>query len=172
MRDRLMSLPARVLLPACWLAWTAIFFVVGLISGDGVLRALVTAAIVAIGPGVPMGLVIRNRWRVEQRALGDVTPTDRSTAIRAARTGPIPTDPEVRTAALELAQGDLKRLLRWRPWMTVILALLVVSEIGLAFTSSPWSLLVLVFLVPSFGYQLFVFPKRLQARIALLSAAQ
>ena len=52
--------------------------------------------------------------------------------------------------------------------MTVIWAVLVAAEIGLA-VSSAWNLLILAFIVPAIAFSLFVFPKRLRARIALLS---
>lgn len=168
MRDRVMSMPVWSLLPVAWLAWGAVFFVVNLISGDDVAHAVVLAAIAGAVMAVATVAALKFRWRVEQRTLGGVTPTDRSTAIRASRGGPVPTDPEVRTAALELAQGDLKRQLRSRPWMTGFLVLLVVSEIAGAFYS-PWAILVLVLLVPVFAFQLFVLPKRLRERIAQLS---
>ena len=169
MRDRLMSMPVWAMLPAAWLAWGAMFLVINLISGDKVADAVVLAAIVGAVMAVTTVAALKFRWRVEQRALAAVAPTERSSAIRAARTGPVPTDPQVRTAALELAQADLKRQLRARPWMVAVLVLLTVSEIGLAFTSSPWSLLVLALIVPAFTFHMFVFPQRLRERIALLS---
>ncbi len=172
MRDRLMSMPVWGLLPVAWLAWGAIFFVINLISRDGLADAVVLAAIAgAVMAAATVG-PLKIRWRVEQRALGAVSPSERSTAVRAARTGPVPTDPEARAAALALAQGDLKRLHRTRPWMIGVIALLVVSEIGLAFTGSPWTLLLAVLTVPLLVFQVILLPKRLRNRIALLSAAQ
>lgn len=172
MRDRLMSMPVWSLFLVIALPCTAVFSVIDLISGDSVPRAFIPAAFFGVLAGVAVTLGLKLAARMEKRVFGDASVDVRREARRAARTGPVPSDPDVRTAALELAQGDLKRLLRSRPWMTAILVLLVVSEIGLAFTSSPWSLLVLVPLVPVLSFQLIVFPKRLRARIALLSAAQ
>jgi hypothetical protein len=169
MRDRFLSLPVWALFLILGAAWCAVFFVVNLISGDDLAHTVVLAAIGGAVMGVATVAPLKFRWRVEQRALGGVAPTDRSMAIRASRSGPVPTDPEVRTAALELAQGDLRRQLRARPWMAAVLVLLVISEIGIALTSSPWSLLVLAPLVPIMVFQLFVFPQRLRERIALLS---
>ncbi|MEU0090972.1 hypothetical protein [Kribbella sp. NPDC006257] len=169
MRDRFLSLPVWALFLILGAAWCAVFFVVNLISGDELLPALELAAVGGAVLGLATSTTVKLSWRTQQRVLGDVQQTDRSAAIRASRSGPVPTDPEVRSAALELAQGDLRRQLRLRPWMAAVLVLLVISEIGIAFTSSPWSLLVLAPLVPIMVFQLFVFPQRLQERIALLS---
>jgi len=171
MRDRLLSLPGWALFLALGSAWFVVFFVINLISGDEVRPALGLAAIGGAVLGLATTVPAKFRWRAEQRALGEVAQTDRSAAIRASRTGPVPADADVRNAARELAEADLQRLLRWRPAMTVVLVALVASEIAVAFYS-PWSLLAMVFIVPGLAFQLFVFPKRLRARIALLSAAR
>jgi hypothetical protein len=172
MRDRLMSLPVWSLFLVIAIPCAAVMSVFDLSTGGSFPWALIPAAGFGILAGASATLGLKLAARMEKRVFGDAPIDVRRQARRAARTGPVPTDPEVRVAAFELAQEDLKRVLRSRPWMAAILVLLVVSEIGLAFTSSPWALLVLVPLVPVLSFQLIVFPKRLRARIALLSAAQ
>ncbi|QNE16597.1 hypothetical protein F1D05_00125 [Kribbella qitaiheensis] len=164
-------MPVWALLPVTWIPWTAILFAVNLASGDSLLPAFELAAVGGVVLAVATTLPLKFRWRAERRALGEATQTDRTAAIRAARTGPVPADPEVRAGALRLAQTDLQRPQRWRPWMAVAGLVFVAGQIGLAF-SSPWSLSRSGARRPVVRLLVVRLPKRPRTRIALLSEPQ
>lgn len=169
MRDRLNLMPTWALLLILWAIWAATGFVMGALSGldprwnaglAGGLGLIAAAAFTA-------GLKIRFRW--ENRALGDVSKDVRRLALRAAWKGPVPTDPEVRTAAIAVAEEQLRQMRRTRPILIVALALGLVAVTGSAITGSPWQLLYnlpyIFVLVATFA----VAPRRLRKRLVLLA---
>jgi hypothetical protein len=168
MRDRLNSTPTWALFLILWLAWTAVLFAVGIIPTRDYLWSLGLGAAVGLLVGAAMTFALKARLRWENRALGDTPKDARSQALRAAVKGPIPTDPELRAAALAVAEEQLRQLRRSRRLMIVALVMSGIAAVGLAFTSSPWHLLLLVFYLPTL-HTFFFAPNRLRKRISQLS---
>ncbi|MDX6279331.1 MAG: hypothetical protein QOH03_402 [Kribbellaceae bacterium] len=168
MRDRLNSMPVWVLFILNWLIWSALLSATGLIRRESLAWMVLPAVIVAFVIAVAMTLALKARWRAEDRALGDASRTLRREASRATWTGPIPANPEIRAAAVRLAEEQLRRTRRVRPFLIVVMTLAAVSAIGAAVLGSPWQLLSVVFYFPVL-ILLLISPNRLRKRIALLS---
>lgn len=82
--------------------------------------------------------------------------------------GPVPSDPEVRVAAIRLAQEQIQRTSKVRPLLIIGMIAAMFASIAGALTGSFWSLLYLLLYIPLFVILLLT-PKRLRKRIALLS---
>ncbi|WP_112237919.1 hypothetical protein [Kribbella monticola] len=172
MRNRLISLPTWALFLVTAVLWTAVLFAVGLIEGGHWQDALLPAAPVGVVVGLGTALALKHRWRMEHQALGPIAATDRRTAMRAAQKGPAPADPEVRAAALRLAQRQLQEVRRRYPLLAIAGAVYTTADLVGAFVFSNWFLLVPAVLVVPMAISLARHPKRLRARIALLSEPQ
>ena len=165
-----MSMPTWALFLVTGVPWIAVLFVIDLIYGDSLLRALIPAAIFGVLLGVATTFALKFAGRMEKRAFGDAPTEVRRAATRAARTGPVPADPAVRAAAVRLAQQQLQQVRRTRPVLAVVAVTAVTTSVIGAFFS-PWPLLALAFEVPLMA-QIFLIPRRLRGRIALLSEPQ
>lgn len=168
MRERLNTTPTWALLLILWLFWTVITFVMGVIA----VRDLLWTSVFAVGIGLitaaALTFAIKIRLRWENRALGDVSKDVRRQALRAAWKGPVPADPEVRAAAISVAQEQLRQARRARPILIIVAACGLVAAVGSAVVGSAWQLLTAaphLFLLAAF----FLSPKRLHNRLALLS---
>jgi hypothetical protein len=168
MRDRLNSTPTWALVLVFWLAWAAVIFAITVVETRDLFWSLVFAVLVGLLVGAGTAFPIKTRLGWENGALGDTPKDARRLALRAAWKGPLPTDPELRAATLAVAREQLRQTRRGRPLLIIALSGAVISAIGLAFTSSPWHLLQLVFFFPLL-YTFFFAPNRLRKRIALLS---
>jgi hypothetical protein len=171
MRDRLLSLPIWALFLVIGVPCFAVMFAIELIVGDDLQWSLISAALFGVLAGAATTFGFKLSGRMEKSAFGDASVDVRREARRAVRTGPVPADPAVRAAALRLAEFSLQRLLRTRPVLIVCAAVVVV---GTAVTAldSPWSLLLLAIYAPAIAGMVFLTPRRLRARIALLSEPQ
>lgn len=116
MRDRLNAMPVWALLLLAWLGFTAGLFLlwtietaIGVVDGGLRLRWLL---LITAGAAIPMAAALvwglKLRWRIENRAVGEGAPGEiRKAAVRATVKGPVPSDPEVRAAAIRLAQEQI-----------------------------------------------------------------
>jgi Flp pilus assembly protein TadB len=119
--------------------------------------------------GAVMAFSIDKRRRAMGAAVGDLPTGGAKAARRAADRGPIPTDPEIRAAAVRIAtqQLDLLRPVLRRRFIVAMVLLLTFSVVG-AVIESPWYLLyalVPALLLTSQWY----LPRRIRRRIRLLS---
>jgi hypothetical protein len=93
--------------------------------------------------GAVMAFSIDKRRRAMRAAVGDLPRGEAKAARRAADHGPIPTDPEIRAAAVRIAtqlQLDLLRPIRRRLFIVAMVLSLTFSVVG-AVIESPWYLL-------------------------------
>ncbi|MFI6680070.1 hypothetical protein [Kribbella sp. NPDC050470] len=134
-----------------------------------------TTGFAAFG-GVVFGFAL---WRFEPRIRrelaeveGDLPAEKLELAHRAARRGPVPSDPEVRAAALRIASHELGSSSTWIPGpriRTAIGALMALNAVGSAVSGSLWALIYgtsAALLLHSGLY----YPRQLRSRIRLLSA--
>jgi Flp pilus assembly protein TadB len=134
-------------------------------SAGAVLEGLVAGVFF----GVAMAFSIDKRRRAMRAAVGDLPTGEAKAARRAADRGPIPTDPEIRAAAVRIAtqQLDLLRPVLRRRFIVAMVLLLTFSVVG-AVIESPWYLLYA--LVPALLLtSLWYLPRRIRRRIRLLS---
>lgn len=135
----------------------------------------VSVGVAVLVPGVIFGGGMwswASTWLTRMKeAVGDL-PADKAKSVRqAAARGPVPSDPEVRAAALRLARAQLAEYAGMYRWGSVaVLTLLTFGFIVRAVTDS------LLALAPAllFGALLFgqwYMPRRLRRRISLLSEA-
>lgn len=126
------------------------------------LGGLLIAGVVVLGLGF--------RRRMLRSATGDASEQTLVSASRASWTGPVPSDPEIRSAALAIATRQLTYTKRFRIPFIICGVLLLVSAIGGAAAGGGWSSLsTLPAILGIVVAQLFYSPKRLRARIQLLS---
>jgi Flp pilus assembly protein TadB len=120
--------------------------------------------------GAVMAFSLDKRRRSMRAAVGDLPTGEAKAARRAADRGPIPTDPEIRAAAVRIAtqqQLDLLCPVSRRLFIVAMVLSLTFSVVG-AVTESPWYLLyalVPALLLTSQWY----LPRRIRRRIKLLS---
>jgi hypothetical protein len=88
-------------------------FVTDLARGYGAIAATAAGVFGGIFFGLVMGLVNRRLAERVRRQVGDVRRSDERVISKAARRGPVPEDPELRTAALRLAQLRAEQAHRW-----------------------------------------------------------
>jgi hypothetical protein len=138
-----------------------------------------TAAVIAgavTGPlfGLVMAIVQRRTDRLFSSLPGDLTRKQRQAATRASRRGPVPADPAIRAAALDLAHRQLERYqTRWmRVALVAVPIFLVLSAVASRLDDDHqwWSGLVQLAGAALFGFMAFE-PRRLRRRVAALSVA-
>lgn len=134
-----------------------------------------TGGFAAVG-GAMLGFAM---WRFEPRIRreleevgGDLPAEKLELAHRAARRGPVPSDPEVRAAALRIASHQLGSSTTWIPGprlRTAMGALMAINAVGSGVSGSFWALI--------YGtsaalllYSGLYYPRQLRSRIRLLSA--
>lgn len=134
------------------------------------------AGVGAVVTGVPFGLVMgwwSARWqRGMKDAEGDIPDEKVRLAHRAAMTGPVPEDDEIRSAALRIASRYLTDYTGRTRWLFIIVpALVLIGSVVGAVSESPWALLGA--LVPAtLLYTRWYWPRRLRRRITLLGDAR
>lgn len=116
--------------------------------------------------GAIVGSFIAWQARRERAVLGAAVSTEQlRRARRASQRGPVPTDPETRQQAYQLAVRTLERITRGR-----VFALLACAMVGFAaITTSAWYWLAVALCAGMFGYS-FWWPRRLSRRIEDLRA--
>ena len=109
--------------------------------------------------------VMLRRQRITSFTAG-LTEEGRWVAERASRRGPVPDDPQIRSAAAGLARDGLERVLRERTYGLVSFGLITLSWVLLATTRS-WGWLVVVVLVATIVF-LLLRPRMVRQRLVLL----
>jgi hypothetical protein len=123
-------------------------------------------------------LRVRKLWELARSAAGDLPPGPLAAAVRAARSGAVPTDPDIRAAALKIADHQLKTI----PSKTVLLSVLPLAfgVVAMITASAAPGWVLAVFVLPAvlavvftgvLAWQAFLWPPRLRKRIRLLTAA-
>ncbi len=161
-----------------WLTST----VAGLLGGAGTLAfirtdgeswttsgvfAAISAVLCALG-----AWWIEPRWQREWAEVEGDLPADKvELARRAAERGPVPTDPEIRAAALRIAAHRLTgSSFQPGPKATTALGVVMsVAAVGAAVSGSLWTLLYTAS-AATMLYSGWLYPRKLRRRIQLLSA--
>ncbi|GAA1544727.1 hypothetical protein [Kribbella lupini] len=141
------------------------------ISGDTVTFALVLGGIVGALFGTAMaGGAVRQR-RDLRPIFDQLPPSDWNLARTAARRGPAPTEPAVRTAAVALIDVRLRQQRRVRILLTVIFGInLVVAVVNIAL--GDWWYVPLAVIWIAALIEQWATPRRLRRRRELLTAQQ
>jgi hypothetical protein len=132
----------------------------------------VIAAIAAIVSAAATWWWFEPRWRRERAQVeGDLPAEKLGLARRAAERGPVPTDPEIRAAALRIASHNLTRSSQHPgPRLSTALGVVMaIATVGAALSGSLWAFLY----APTAAVVLYsglYHPKQLRRRIELLSA--
>lgn len=142
--------------------------------GFGVVDGLIAGIFSGVLFGLAMGwLTRRQQLAREQRAAAftaGLTAQHRTLAVRTSRRGPIPDDPATRAAAAALTRDQLERSTGQRNKNLARLGALVLLELVLALTSSPWFWLAVLIFAAAIVAQLRE-PQKLHRRLAQLNAA-
>jgi hypothetical protein len=140
----------------------------GLKAGDG-LFGVVAGVLGGLAFGAVLG-PIQARARRRARPVVDSIPAGRARDVRrAAIRGPVPTEPDVRAAALRVATYRLGESGRFRVPVTVTLGFFLVVEAVVAVLYSPWFWAAAALFAAVLTFHL-VQPGRLRRRIELLRA--
>ncbi|MEV8378516.1 hypothetical protein AB0P21_37605 [Kribbella sp. NPDC056861] len=133
--------------------------------------ALVSGVVSGLGILLVVILIVRRQDFATQAALGDLPAAVRRGAYQAQRRSrPVPTDPEVRSAAIRLAEYRLVQLLRWRNVVVVGWGLwLAFSVFTLIRQPSLWRLGLVVLYLFLIGQQ-FYLTRSLRNRVEVLKA--
>lgn len=111
-------------------------------SSGGVGGATVAAIVGGILFGAIMGPITARQFRELNSVIGPLSNSAYRSARRAAVRGPVPSDPEIRRAAMALAIRGSDRLRRRGRWtygtLAIIEAIIAVSYAYRAVTSSAW----------------------------------
>jgi Flp pilus assembly protein TadB len=140
---------------------------------DGASRT--AAGIGALVTGVPFGAAMGwwgTRWQQRMKdAEGDLPDEKVRLAHRAALSGPVPEDVEIRAAALRIASGYLADYAGRTRWLFIVVpALLLIGSVAGAVSESPWGLFAAI--VPAaILYTRWYWPRRLRRRIRWLTEA-
>ena len=133
------------------------------------LEAGLGGLVVALVVGAWFASTARRQQRGVAEVTDGMTPDQADAARRAVQDGPVPAEPEVRAAALRLADRALVRALRFRVLAVAGYLFLIAWSVGAAVRSSPWFLLVTVLFVVGAVGQLLE-PGRLRRRREELAA--
>jgi hypothetical protein len=140
----------------------------GLIDGDGWRHALVGGGIAGLVFGGLMGPVLYRQNRRLRQVIGELSVRDIRRVGRAAWRGPVPADPEIRSAAYRLAVHRLSQNRDLRVLGVVVLAGWLLVCVILALTQTPWFWLEVLLVAAILGAYLAQ-QRRLERRAALLA---
>jgi hypothetical protein len=163
------------LIRAPWWVWALVLgtlfglgqFTVQLVSGRSVVPSAVGAAVAALLFGVIAGPGMHRRDVGHRAAMGDIPMARRRTVNRAARRGPVPTDPELRRAALAVLALQLETYRRQR-WAIVFWSFMIAVSVLLAVPDGGWWLLAVPLFTGFLALQLWM-PRQLRRRQLLLA---
>ncbi|MFK4084760.1 hypothetical protein ACI2LF_11660 [Kribbella sp. NPDC020789] len=129
-------------------------------------------AITALAGGTILGTVVAlatRKQRREQRRMFETVPEDDWKQVRrAVWKGPVPTEPRIRAAALDLANQYFGRAYRFRKALYIILGVNIVLQIlSLVFGGSRWAVFTLGFMLCAFASHWYNL-RRLKRRIEVL----
>ncbi|WP_433164822.1 hypothetical protein [Kribbella sp. CA-247076] len=130
MRIDLLSGPRWISAVVIGVLYGALFVLFVRFLGDESWRgALVAGAISGPVFGVLFTFIMAKRRREVQAMVGDVPPEQLASIERAARRGPLPSDPELRQAAANVARHQVNHYRRQRWWFIVAAVLLLGSAV-------------------------------------------
>jgi hypothetical protein len=127
-----------------------------------VLRSLLTGAFF----GVIVSFTLNRQRRQLRAAAGDLPADQLTTAYRAAARGPVPADPQIRAAAVRIAQSRLATVRRVRVLMSLAAAFMLATAVVNALAGNLWLSILSVTSVVVWGselYQLRRLPRRVEA---------
>ncbi|MFI6833732.1 hypothetical protein ACIBG5_41930 [Kribbella sp. NPDC050241] len=138
-------------------------------DGSSWAETLVSGLILSVAFGIPMAFLFDKEQRQMRAVAGDIPTETWKSAYRAAASGPIPEDPEVRAAALRIATHQLRQDGQMPRPVRIGTALLVLTaSVIQSVADSPWYLLFAVAPVFILVSHLYL-PRRSLRRIELLS---
>lgn len=132
-------------------------------------EGFVEGAIAGVVYGVVMGVCLHRQFGGYREAVGDVPQSEVRRAVRAARRGRVPDDPEARRAAFRLLSTQVAQLRRQRRWAPAFLLLMLATSIPLAVTETPWWWVTAAIWVGALCLHLML-PRRMDRQIDLLRA--
>jgi hypothetical protein len=167
LRARLLSAPRWVVALVTGLPFGAVMGVMtGLRHGNWT-DALTVGAFAAVSYGAVMGFFMHRQFARYREALGSVPRSDVRKAVREARRGRVPADPEAKRAAYRVLTVQLEQLRSQRRWAVPFFVLVVASSVFLALTRTPagW---VAVALCVAFLAAYLTMPRLMTRRLELL----
>jgi Flp pilus assembly protein TadB len=130
--------------------------------------AVVGGVLAGVLFGAVMGPLLARQNRRWRDSVGTSSTDDLRRARRAARGGPVPTDPEQRALAHRLVTTQLGELRRRRRLSVTVFSVFLVLEAVMAVTRSPWFWLAAAFFAAMLALVL-AYPRRLERRAAELA---
>ncbi|MEV6411368.1 hypothetical protein [Kribbella sp. NPDC051718] len=171
MRERLGRIPTWALVPLMGVPVGAAMGISVTKDGGSTGSAMLSGILLGLFFGLAMTFALNRQRPLVRQALGtNTSPALRRAAIRAVRWGPVPADPEVRAAAIRLAEYQLNLLRGQRRVLLIVWPLLLAATIAstLAYDNAPWPIALVAIYLSLIGYQLLR-PKILRARIEELT---
>lgn len=148
----------------------AVMAVVGLLRDETAPEALARGVFSGTVFGLLMAASSYRQDRRLREAVDGLPPRQQQVALRAVARGPVPDEPEVRAAALRLAERQLAANRRFRTVNVVLFGGLLMVAASLAVTGSPWWWLGVALWSAALAGQVWT-GRRLEQRVALLSPA-
>jgi Flp pilus assembly protein TadB len=167
LRQRLLSAPRWVLVVVSGIPFGAAMGVMGGLDRGSWTQGLIEGAITGVAYGLLMGVVLRRQFGRYREAMGNVSQSDVRRAVRDARHGRVPDDPEARRAAYRLLSTQVGQLRRQRRWAPAFLLLMIAIGVLLAVTQSPWWWVAVPIWVGALTLHL-VLPRRMDRQLDLL----
>ena len=171
MRGRLQRIPTWVLVPLMGVPFGTAMGISVKNDGGSTGSAVLAGILLGLFFGLAMTLAQNRQLPFLRQARGAIpSPTLRRAAIRAVRGGPVPADPEVRMAAIRLAESQLELLHRQRRASLIVWPLLLAAAIAssLADHSPRWPIGLVAIYLSLIGYQI-VRPRMLRSRLKELT---
>jgi hypothetical protein len=152
--------------------WSGAIFAVGQftfrrLDGMSAGPAAIGAAVGGVIFGLVMGPISRRIGNGYLEAMGDVPVSKQREVRRAVTRGLVPTDPEVRRAALSLVSYRIESFRKMR-WAVVMWLFFILLSLGLTVTDSRWWALAVLLFAGFLSMHLWM-PRRLRMRESLLA---
>jgi hypothetical protein len=138
-----------------------------LIDDRSVGRSLLSAALSGLFFGPVFGALTYRTAQRQRAAMGTLPDRESRLARRAATRGPVPADPQVRDAALRVANFRLDQAKRQLVWGSLFWAVIIAIGMWLVMTDSPWWAVPVMLFAGLLIFQLRL-PGHLRRRVALL----
>ena len=152
--------------------WSGTIFAVGQftfrrLEGMSTGPAAIGAAVAGVIFGLIMGPISRRIGNGYLEAMGNVPVSRQREVRRAATRGPVPTDPELRRAALSVIRYRIDSFRKMR-WAVVMWLFLIALSLGLTVTDSRWWALAVLLFAGFLSMHLWT-PRRLRSRESLMA---
>jgi hypothetical protein len=167
LRDRLLTAPRWVVGLISGLPFAAFMGVASGLRQGHWTRALIEGGFAGVIYGAIMAVAMHRRYGRYREAMGGVPQRDVRRAVREARKGKVPQDPEARRAAYRLLSTQLGELRRQRRWAPVFFLAVLALTVFLALAQTPWWWVAVPFWLAVLAIHL-VAPRRLGRRLELL----